>query len=47
MTGYRFFRAEPEEVAEALRDHVDEVEIRGSAPRQGKAGSSRHQEENR
>jgi endonuclease G len=28
LTGYHFFRNIPEEVAEALRDHLDEVEVR-------------------
>jgi endonuclease G len=32
-TGLRFFRDVPEEVAEAMRDHLDEVEIREPAPR--------------
>jgi endonuclease G len=32
-TGMRFFRGVPEDVAEALRDHLDEVEIREPAPR--------------
>jgi endonuclease G len=32
-TGLRFFGGVPEDVAEALRDHLDEVEIRESAPR--------------
>jgi endonuclease G len=36
-TGLRFFRDVPEEVAEALRDHRDEVEIREPAPRRGPA----------
>jgi hypothetical protein len=31
----RFFRNVPDDVAEALRDHVDEVEIREPAPRRG------------
>jgi hypothetical protein len=34
-TGLRFFRALPDDVAEALRDHVDEVEVREPAPRRG------------
>ena len=31
LTGYRFFSTLPDDLAEALRDHVDQVEIR--APR--------------
>jgi endonuclease G len=33
MTGYTFFRAMPEPVASALREHLDEVEVHVSAPR--------------
>jgi endonuclease G len=36
-TGLRFFQGMPEEVAEALRDHLDEVEVRQAAPRRGPA----------
>ena len=36
-TGYTFFRSVPQEVAEALRDHRDEVEVRVEPPR-GRAG---------
>jgi endonuclease G len=32
-TGYTFFRTVPREVAEALRDHSDEVEVRVEPPR--------------
>jgi DNA/RNA endonuclease G (NUC1) len=32
-TGYNFFRGVPREVAEALRDHRDEVEVRVEPPR--------------
>jgi DNA/RNA endonuclease G (NUC1) len=28
LTGYRFFRTVPAEVADALRDHLDEVKVR-------------------
>ena len=33
LTGYRFFTALPEELAEALRDHRDEVKVRVPPPR--------------
>jgi endonuclease G len=36
-TGYTFFRGVPSEVAEALRDHQDEVKVRVEQPR-GRAG---------
>jgi endonuclease G len=39
LTGYRFFREVPDDIAEALRDHTDEVYIPVSAPRQRKRGS--------
>jgi endonuclease G len=32
LTGYRFFSALPEELAEALREHVDEVAVRTPRP---------------
>jgi endonuclease G len=38
LTGLRFFSAAPDDVAEALRDHVDEVEVRVGEPRQGRRG---------
>jgi endonuclease G len=37
QTGYTFFRGVPSEVAEALRDHRDEVKVRVEQPR-GRAG---------
>jgi endonuclease G len=33
LTGFRFFRKVPEEVAQALRERVDDVEVRDAAPR--------------
>ena len=33
LTGYTFFRDVPRDVAEALRDHKDEVEVRVEPPR--------------
>jgi endonuclease G len=36
LTGYRFFRNVPEEVAEALRDHLDEVEVKVPGGRKGR-----------
>jgi DNA/RNA endonuclease G (NUC1) len=36
LTGLRFFRDLPEEVAEALRDHVDKVKVPAPRPRRGK-----------
>jgi endonuclease G len=39
LTGYRFFTALPEELAEALRDHLDEVKVRVPPARRGKAAS--------
>jgi endonuclease G, mitochondrial len=36
LAGYRFFTNVPEEVAEALRDHLDEVHVPVSQPRRGK-----------
>jgi endonuclease G len=33
LTGYRFFSALPEELAGALREHVDDVEVRTPRPR--------------
>jgi endonuclease G len=38
LTGNRFFRDVPEEVAEALRDHLDDVEVPVSTPRYRKSG---------
>jgi endonuclease G len=35
LTGFRFFRAVPEEVATALRSHVDDVEVHVSHPKRG------------
>lgn len=35
LTGYTFFRNVPVEVAEALRAHVDEVEVRVPKSRKG------------
>jgi endonuclease G len=37
LTGYRFFRDVPEEIAAALREHVDDVEVH--VPRPGRPGS--------
>jgi endonuclease G len=37
LTGLRFFRDLPEEVADALRDHVDKVKVPAPRPRRGKA----------
>jgi endonuclease G len=40
LTGYRFFRNIPEDVAAALRDHVDRVEVRVTPPPQrGRGGA--------
>ncbi|HZY85362.1 MAG TPA: DNA/RNA non-specific endonuclease [Gemmataceae bacterium] len=36
LTGLRFFSAVPKDVARALREHVDDVEVRNPAPRGGK-----------
>jgi endonuclease G len=36
LTGFRFFRNVPEEVAEALRDHRDTVEVRVPVPKRPK-----------
>jgi endonuclease G len=36
LTGCRFFRNVPEEVAEALRDHLDEVEVKVPGGRKGR-----------
>jgi DNA/RNA endonuclease G (NUC1) len=33
LTGYKFFRNVPEDVAEALRERVDEVDVPVAAPR--------------
>ncbi len=41
LTGDRFFSNVPEEVAEALRDHVDDVDIPASNPRQIRGPSRR------
>jgi endonuclease G, mitochondrial len=38
LTGYNFFPALPEEVAAALKDRVDEVEVRLPRPRAGGGG---------
>jgi endonuclease G, mitochondrial len=38
LTGYKFFPAVPEEVAAALKDRVDEVEVRVPRPRAGGGG---------
>jgi endonuclease G len=35
LTGYHFFSTLPEELAEALRDHVDDVQVRTPRPRKG------------
>jgi endonuclease G len=35
LTGFRFFSTLPEDLADALRDHVDEVEIPAVRPRRG------------
>jgi endonuclease G, mitochondrial len=45
LTRNRFFRNVPDEIAEALRDSVDDVKIHVSTPRPRKA--SRRQEEPR
>jgi endonuclease G len=39
LTGYRFFRNVPEDVAEALRDHRDTVAVRVSTPKRPKKGA--------
>jgi endonuclease G len=39
LTGYRFFRNVPEDVAEALRDHRDTVAVRVSTPKRPKQGA--------
>jgi endonuclease G len=38
LTGYTFFRNVPEEVAQALREHVDDVELAVPAPRRRGGG---------
>ena len=38
LTGLRFFSAVPDDVAEALRDHVDDVEVRVAEPRHSGKG---------
>jgi endonuclease G len=38
LTGLRFFSAVPDDVAEALRGHIDDVEVRVGEPRQGRRG---------
>jgi endonuclease G len=45
LTGYRFFQNVPEDVAEVLRDSVDDVKVRVSTPRRSKAQRTRAQEE--
>jgi endonuclease G len=35
LTGFRFFRNVPDEVADALRAHVDDVKVRVSRPKRG------------
>ena len=49
LTGLRFFAAVPDDVAEALRDHVDDVEVRVTEPRHERSGDRerrpRHREE--
>jgi len=38
LTGFRFFRTVPAEVAQALREHVDRVAIpKGNRPKKGGA----------
>jgi DNA/RNA endonuclease G (NUC1) len=39
LTGFRFFRNVPEDVAEALRDHRDSVVVRVSTPKRPKKGA--------
>jgi endonuclease G, mitochondrial len=41
LTGYRFFRTVPAEVAEALRDHEDRVAVRVPKGKGGKKGQSK------
>jgi hypothetical protein len=36
LTGFHFFTSLPEELAEAMRDHLDEVEVRTPKPRKEK-----------
>jgi endonuclease G len=45
LTGYRFFRGVPDDVAEALRAHVDDVAIPVSHPRGGPGNSRRRGED--
>jgi endonuclease G len=40
LTGFQFFRSVPEDVASALRDHLDEVYVPYSRPRGGKSGGA-------
>jgi len=40
LTGFRFFASVPDDVAEALREHVDEVNVPVARPRRGKTGQS-------
>jgi endonuclease G, mitochondrial len=42
LTGYRFFRDVPENVAAALRDHVDEVDIPAYVPRNDRSRQGGH-----
>ena len=44
LTGNRFFRTVPEDVAEALRDSVDEAKIHVSTPPRNGVGKRRQEE---
>ncbi len=44
MTGLKFFSALPQDLAEALRDHLDEVDVRVPTPRRPKGKKTGEQD---